>query len=205
MALGDPYANLDALKASLSIDDSFNDAELQRALNSASRQIESWCRRQFNRTEIAVPQLYRPRLAHRLDVSDFWTTDGLTLEITLGDDVWTEWESTGYDLEPLNGIVDGVAGWPYRRVNALTSAFPCSYGGRANVRVTAKYGWAAVPSPIVSACLGLATDLFKLKDAAFGVTGGTGEFAAPMRVRENAAICALLAPYRLATATVLVA
>ncbi len=205
MALGDPYADLDDLKASLSLTDSRNDAELTRALEAASRHIENWCRRQFNRTDIAVPQLYRPDRSGRLLISDIWSTEDLVVEIdTVGDATYsTAWTDGDYVLEPLNGIVDGVPGWPYTELLATRYAFPC--GSRASVRITAKYGWAAVPSPITSACLALATDLFKLKDAAFGVTGGTGEFSAPMRVRENAAVTALLDPYRLASTTILVA
>lgn len=206
MALGDPYADLDDLKESLSLGDSYSDVLLNRALDSASRHIENWCRRQFNRTDIAVPQLYRTSRRKRLEVTDFWTTDGLIIEIdTAGDGTYaTEWATTDYVLEPLNGLVDGVAGWPYSEVIARTNGFPCGSSGTP-IRITAKYGWAAVPAPIKTACLALATDLFKFKDAAFGVTGGTGEFAAPMRVRENGLVTSLLEPYRLASATVLVA
>lgn len=205
MALGDPYADLDDLKASLSLTDSRNDGELSRALDAASRHIENWCHRQFNRSDIALPQLYRPSRAGRLAVSDIWTIEELAVEVdTAGDGGFaTTWTSDDYVLEPMNGIVDGVSGWPYSEIYATTYNFPCSR--QARVRVTAKYGWEEVPAPIKSATLALATDLFKLKDAAFGVTGGTGEFAAPMRVRENAAVVALLEPYRLASATVLVA
>jgi hypothetical protein len=205
VALGDPYADLDDLKASLSLTDSRNDAELTRALDAASRHVENWCHRQFNRADVAVPQLYRPSRSGRLAVSDIWTTDGLVVEVdTAGDGGFaTTWASDDYVLEPLNGTVDGVSGWPYSEIYASTYSFPCSR--QARVRVTAKYGWEAVPPPIKSATLALATDLFKLKDAAFGVTGGTGEFAAPMRVRENALVVALLEPYQLASATVLVA
>ncbi len=206
MALGDPYADLDELKASLSLDDSRNDAELTRALTAASRHIENWCHRQFNRVDIAVPQLYRPTRKRHLNISDIWSTDDLEVEVdTVGDASFsTAWTTADYVLEPLNGIKDGVEGWPYSELVATTYALPCDRY-KARVRVTAKYGWAAVPEPVKSACLALATDLYKLKDAAFGISGGTGEFAAPMRVRENAVVVALLEPYVLASASVLVA
>ncbi len=206
MALGDPYAELDDLKASLSLDDSRNDAELTRALVAASRHIENWCRRQFNRADIAVPQLYRPTRARHLTISDIWTTDDLEVEVdTTGDATFsTTWTTADYVLEPLDGIKDGVPGWPFSELVATTYSLPCDRY-KARVRITAKYGWEAVPDPVKTACLALATDIFKLKDAAFGITGGVGEFAAPMRVRENAVVMALLEPYQNASATVLVA
>lgn len=198
MALGDPYATLDEFKAYLSLDDSRDDGELEDALNAASRQIEGWCSRQFNNTTIAVPQLYRPCDGLMVKVSDFYSTDDLVIETdTAGDGTFaTEWADDDYVLEPVNGIVGGKYGWPYNLVIAVGAhAFP-TLGPRAGLKVTAKYGWAAVPAPVKQACLITASELFKLKGAPFGVAG-MGEYG-QIRVREvPSKVGPLLAPYRL--------
>jgi hypothetical protein len=61
------------------------------------------------------------------------------------------------------------------------------------VEVTGVFGWPAVPAPVVQATMLVASELFRLRDAPFGVAG-FGEFGA-VRVRENPKVAALLDPY----------
>lgn len=197
MAIGDPYATLTQLKARLDITDTTDDARLTDALDSATREIEDWCERQFNDAGAASSRTYTPGSYDLLRLDDFSTTTGLIVTTDTGGDgtYATTWATTDYQLEPLNGVVRGRTGWPYNRIRAIGSyRFPCSGSGRTTVQVTARWGWAAVPAPVVEACLILAAETFKAGDAPFGVAG-FGEFGA-VRVRANPLAQAKLAPYR---------
>lgn len=196
MALGDPYATLPELKGRSDIpaDDVLDDSEMTAALAAASREIERWCRRQFNDAGAASPRVYRAVGGCLVLVDDFHTTDGLAVAVDSAasgsyDEVWS---ATDYQLEPLNGVVDGVPGWPYCRIVALTHQLPASH--RPLVQVTARWGWANVPADVKEACLILAAESFKLADAPFGVAGH-GEFG-PVRIRMNSIVEQKLTPYR---------
>jgi hypothetical protein len=198
-ALGDPYITAAQLKARLGIADSVDDTAAAEAVLTASRAIDRHCNRQFNRSETAVARTIRPDGPALTRVPDFWTTDGLAIATDTGGDggYSTTWSADDYELAPLDGMVDGELGWPYNSLYAIGSYYllpSASYvPRRAPVRITAKWGWAAVPSAVISACYLLAADALKMKEAAFGVTG-FGEFG-PMRVRQNSGATAYLAPY----------
>ena len=196
MALGDPYATLDELKGRLDVKvaDTLDDTELDAARDSVSRDIESWCERQFNDAGAASARRYRPLTGDLALVDDFHSTTGLIVETSIDGSTWEMWDATDYELEPIDGIVGGQPGWPFWRIVAVGSRrFPCAR--RTTVRVTAQWGWAAVPGPVKEACLLLAGESFKLPDAPFGVVG-FGEFGA-VRVRDNPFAQRKLVPYRL--------
>jgi hypothetical protein len=195
MALGDPYASLTQLKSYLKITDTTEDDELDDALKSASRGIEDFCGRQFNDAVTASARVYYPEHPCLVEVDDFHTITGLVVKTDEGDDgtYETTWDAADYQLKPLNGIVSGQTGWPWSEVWAVESRrFPRCVR-RASVEVTARWGWAAVPAPVKQACLIVAAETFKLKDAPFGVAG-FGDFGA-VRVRESPMAKAKLAPY----------
>lgn len=192
MALGDPYATLSDLKARLGITDATEDARLDEALTVASRGIEHCTHRQFNAAAAAAPRLYYPDGSGWATVDDFYTTDDLTIETDAGGGAWTTWAADDYELHPLNGIVDGATGWPYWRIKAIRRPLSCA--DRASLRVTAKWGWAAVPAPIKEATLILAEEIFKLRDTPFGA-GGYGEYGR-IRARENPNVWLRIAPYQ---------
>lgn len=199
MALGDSYATLSELKSRLGITDSTDDAALTNALATASRGVEKCCGRQFNDAGSVSARVYEPDGTRCVNVDDFSTTTGLIIETDPGftKAYGTVWTTSDYQLEPLNGIVDGETGWPYCEIEAISGLFfpiPAGYGNPATVRVTARWGWAAVPAPIKEATLIVAQETHKLKDAPFGVAG-YGEYGA-VRVRENPLAYAKIAPYR---------
>lgn len=194
MALGDAYATVDDMKARLDREADIDENALQAALDTASRGIEKMTGRQFNQATVATARVYRPTSYRLVDVDDFYTTTGLVIETDDGDSgtFSTTWSAGSYELYPLNGISDGEAGWPWFKVRALNSRwFPC--GSRATVRVTARWGWAAVPAAVKESCLVSAVEIFKLKDTPFGV-GGYGDFGI-IRARDNPFVARMLAPY----------
>lgn len=195
MAIGDAYALLEELKARLDIpaDDTDHDDELQDRLDGASREVEQFCDRQFNDAGSASARVYLPSSLWEVEVDDFHTTDGLVIKTGIDGTFGTTWTSADYQLEPLNGVVAGVDGWPYNRIVAVGGlTFPIC-GRRSTVEVTARWGWAEVPQPVKDATLILAAESFKLREAPFGVAG-FGEFGV-VRVQSNPVAMRKLRPY----------
>ena len=128
MALGDSYATLLQLKTRLSISagDSGDDPSLTNALSSASRAIEGYCGRQFNDAGAATARVYYPDSLTTVLVDDFSTTNGLIvgLDYSNAGTYSTILASTNYQLEPLNGVVDGTPGWPFYRIRAIQTWYP---------------------------------------------------------------------------------
>jgi len=202
--LGDPYADLVDLQSRLGgTNNSGDDAAMTSALLVVSRGIEKFCHRQFNKATSATARAYGTQSVGTCVLSknvaivdDFHTTTGLVIATDTSDDgtYATTWATSDRQLEPLNGIVDGETGWPYWLIRAVGSnAFPMTLR-RAPLQVTAQWGWTAVPHAIKEACLVVAEETFKLKDAPFGVAN-LGEWGVA-RVKANPMAMAMLAPYR---------
>ena len=198
MALGDPYATKTELKGYADhFSDTVDDTQLDEVLLQASRAVDHECRRQFNKTTSATARLFYPDGYNLTRVDDFYTTTELAIAVDGGNDGTYEivWTSSDYQLEPLNGIIDGESGWPYWKVRAVgTFRFPCvEPSQRAPLQVTARWGWTAVPTAIKVATIYLALETFKLKGAPFGVAN-FDQFG-PVRVRDNPKVMKMLAPY----------
>lgn len=199
MPLGDSYATLPQLKAymqgSIDSDVTMYDDVLTDALSSVSREIETHCNRQFNNASSATARAYGPEniftisdtsgVLHWLAVDDFCDTAGLIV-LSGG----TTWTLSDHKLYPRNGIVSGQTGWPYWEIHAASTL---RFDASGDTTVTAKWGWAAVPTPVKQACLILAAETFQIKDAPFGVAG-LDQFGV-IRVRDNRMAAAKLAPY----------
>ncbi|MER5252906.1 phage head-tail connector protein [Streptomyces sp. NPDC002855] len=195
MALGDNYATTAELKTRLGVTDANDDTLLGQALSAASVGINKFCRRQFNDAGSASARVYYPLHNRLVLVDDFHTTTGLVVKSDSSDSGTFDLThaSTDYQLEPLNGMQDGVPGWPYWKVRMVDSQ--TFYGGRRpSVEVTARWGWAAVPPPIKEATLALAEEVFKMKDSPYGIAG-FGDFV--VRIRDNPKIAGMLTSYRL--------
>ena len=195
MALGGNYITLIELKDRLGIGDAVDDATLTSAITAASRGVDHFCRRQFNKTTTASARTYYPSHSRLVMVHDFHTTTDLVVKTDTGDDgsFATTWDSTDFQLEPLDGIVDNVESWPFWRLRAVSSGlFPVAH--RATVQVTAQWGWDEVPGPVKEATFIVAQDVAKLKDTPFGV-GGFAEYGR-IRARENPHAAMQLMPYR---------
>lgn len=191
------YATLPQLKNYLDDDEDVDDDLMTDVLESVSREIDDHCHRSFDKDTEASARLYPVDGGPVAWVHDFWSISGLVIETDAAGDggFATVWQPTGYQLEPLNGIVDGLKGFPYYKLRAQGGAcFPACDDGRARLRVTAQWGWAAVPAPVYQSTLILAAETHKLKDSPFGV-GGYGEWGI-VKVRDNPMAARKLKPYR---------
>lgn len=162
------YVSLALLKQALKITDTDRDALLNQALLAASRGVDAHCGRRFYADRSATARTWptRGRTVRNSDgelllVDDIATTTGLVVEVGDG----TTWTAvTDYFAEPDNALARGDAITALRRDMGYWS-------GSRRVRVTARWGWPAVPDPVAQATLILALRLFRRKDSPEGVTG----------------------------------
>lgn len=195
MALDDLYVTVDEIRDYLEGEIVGHQLVLDAAVLAASRGVETFCRRVFNKANAATPRRYRVDDDERVSIDDLHTTTDLTVETDDdGDGTFeTTWDASEYELEPLDGVVDGQSGWPLHTLRAVDSRrWPCG-GRRARLRVTAQWGWATVPAPVYSAALIVAAEMAKLPEAPLGVAG-YGEMGV-VRVRSNPMAASKLAPY----------
>lgn len=167
--MANDYATLATLKLHLGITDTSRDALLQSALAAASRGIDGTTGRRFYLDGSATARTYRTadRVLSDPDgdlllVDDIGSVTGLLVETGAGAS-WTA--VSGYETAPDNAVVRG------RPVTALALPSGAWPGGSTRVRVTALWGWPAVPDEIVQATLLQASRLFKRKDSPEGITG----------------------------------
>jgi hypothetical protein len=197
MALGDNYATTTELKSRLNIPVNNTDyePELDDALNSASREIERFTNRQFNKVTVASAREFEPFACDYIWITDFYSTAGLVIKTDENNDGVFErtWTTADYELYPRNGQEFGVDGFPYYKIFPTKNfLFPIAPRGerRGTIQVTALWGWAEVPSQVKQGTLALAARNFQMKDAPLGIAGGN-EFG-PVRVQDDKFVSAKL-------------
>jgi hypothetical protein len=82
----------------------------------------------------------------------------------------TTWTPTDYQLEPLNGRVDGLT-TPFTHIRAVGDYFFTEYEQEATVQVTGVWGWASVPISVTQATVIQASRIYKRLDSPLGVAG----------------------------------
>jgi len=188
------YGDLPTLKEKLSIeaDDTSRDTLLTSALASASRGIDKLTGRRFWLDPSAVQRTYRlpGRVVCDIDgdlllVDDIGSTAGLVVETGTGTSFTP---LTGYETSPDNALADGEPITGLRRVNS-------TWGSAINrVRVTARFGYPAVPADIAEASLIQASRLYKRKDSPEGIIG-SAEWGVRNLSRRDPDVWALIEPY----------
>jgi hypothetical protein len=154
MALGDPYATVEQLEQRLGKTD---DGTFDRLVEAASREVERFARRQFNKTDTASARRFRALDCERVAVDDFHILTDLAVEVD-----GIAWDVSLYvDPRPWDGVQFGQTGWPYSDLFAINRSWPWSR--RALVTVTARWGWAAVPAGIVEATLDVAEAMYRAR------------------------------------------
>jgi hypothetical protein len=191
------YVSLAELRAEVGITDgtdTTDDTQLTAATQSASRAIDQECGRYFYLDASATVRYYTAEGGDYLRVDDIGSTTSLTIETDEDDDRDYDyaWASTDYDLEPYNAAAKGQPWTVIRTMPLGVYTFPTL---RKGVKVTAKWGWPAVPADIKRACMIEAVRLYRRRDAPFGKTGSveTGMETLPALDPD---VKRLLAPYK---------
>lgn len=176
------YADVDALKAHMRIPltNTDDDVELQRALDTASRQIDHLCSRTFEAAGAATPRYFSPWYdtyggRWRLAVDDFQTDTDLELfSWTDADEAWTTPIDGPFTYLPINAAAKGM---PWNEIvlpGSVSLPHPDWHGWASEdssdyIQVTARWGWTELPEQVVEACLLQASRLQKRRDAVFGI------------------------------------
>jgi hypothetical protein len=194
VAITQGYATLLDVKNALRITDSLDDSLLETAIESASRMVDGFTARTFTNAGTAI--------------RNFAATDGINLiiddaieviEVASTDEIgstYTIWKPTDYQLEPLNDRVDGLYS-PYTGIRAVGDFTWPVVDQQALVRITAVYGFPAIPSAVKQATIIQASRLFKRLDSPLGVLG-MGDMGA-IRVSRflDSDVEQLLMPYKI--------
>lgn len=194
------YATVSQVKASLGIGtaDTASDALLTAALAAAEDMIDGYCGRTFGTAGTAAStRVYATTVSDLVFIDDAAAITLVESDPSL-DETWgTTWTTTDWQAEPLNGILAGRA-HPYTALRAVGDyLFPASQ--QAAVRVTARWGWSAVPSPVTQAAVLQAARLFKRSDSPLGVAGFGDMGAVRVSRYLDPDVELLLAPYRTGT------
>jgi hypothetical protein len=197
------YCTLAQLKTYLAISDVADDTLLTSMTTAASRAVDGYCGQWFYTAGSSASE-FRTFDRYVCQTDPVSNPATAVVKVDFGQDGTYETTltlATDYFWEPLSGLQEGVAGTPASSIHLVAGRyFPMAWYNRPQVQVTAAWGWLAVPDPVYVATLQVAAELFRRKDAPFGVVAGS-EFG-PIRLSADTmrAVSALLAPYRTGTA-----
>ncbi|MFD7224828.1 phage gp6-like head-tail connector protein [Streptomyces sp. NPDC059892] len=192
--MANEYGDLVTLKERLNIpaDDTTRDALLNKALAAASRGIDKACGRRFWKDPEPVSRTFNPRgrVVRERDgdlflVDDIASDEGLVVETGSGVSFSPV---TGYETNPDNALLDEQPITGLLRVGG-------SWGtAGSRVRVSAQFGWPAVPAEIAEAALIQAARLYRRKDSPEGLTG-SAEWGVVRLSRRDPDVWNLIEPF----------
>lgn len=189
------YVTLAELKTFVGVPDTGDDTTLQWALDASSEQVDAFTGRRFTADGAGVVRYYAATTSTTVYVDPLQTTTDLAVAVDTDgngtfDDTFVL--DTDYRLAPFNAP---ALSRPWTSLEAITgNTFP---EGDRRVRVTARWGWTAVPASVKQATLIQASRLWKRKDSPYGVAGSP-EFGNELRLLAalDPDVQALLRPYR---------
>jgi hypothetical protein len=169
MAITNGYATLAQVKAALRLTDTFDDALLEMAIESGSRAIDGYTNRNFFSSGTAV-RVFTPSDSFVTEIDDLISLT--TLKSKSGTDTTfdTTFAETDFQLEPLNGTVDGQA-TPFTHIRAVGDYLFNQFEGQATVQVTGVFGFATTPISVTQATVIQASRIYKRLDSPLGVAG----------------------------------
>lgn len=162
------YVALETIKAAARISDSVDDALLALAVESASREIDLACQRHFYQVASSA-RVFAADSAEIVRIDDAVSVTAVAIDED-GNGSFAAVIPAEYQAEPLNGRHRGIA-WPVTRLRAIDGFDWPRIGRQALVRVTATWGWSAVPTDIQQATIVQSLRIFKRPDSPLGVAG----------------------------------
>lgn len=157
------YVTTSDVKAYLRITDTDDDAQIALYATTASRAVDSFCKRQFGKVDEAESRTFEGVWDRRLGtyvyaIDDLSSSTGLTI-LDDNDDAVTD-----YELRPLNAPAKGK---PYTELRTAACG-PLSLE-------TDAWGWAVVPTPVKTGSLLQAARLAARRSSPYGIAGSPSE------------------------------
>lgn len=180
------YVTLEQFKEAVTIADTVDDADLQRAIDAASQWIDSYTGRSFGPSSGPEARLFTAVNANYLHTGDVQSVSVVAIDREGDGSFSTLLEVDEYRLYPLNGN--------YTEIRLTSSASYLFVVGEL-VQVTGAWGFGSVPATVEQACILLANRYFHRLSAPFGVLEGpqTGELGRIEAV--DADVVSLLSAY----------
>lgn len=194
------YIGLDEFKDRLGITDSADDSQAQIAIQTVCGWVNAYTGQHFNR--ITEARTFVPHNVVRVNLDPLVSVTSFNVDRD-GDGTFEEaWvKDTDYQLrigpDSYNQNATGFLR-PFRQAVTIQSGklFPFIYpfARLDRVQVTGTWGWFEVPPEVAQATFILAADLFKMKDAPFGVSG-VSDYGV-VKIQANPWLVELLRPYK---------
>lgn len=194
MAITNGYATLADVKASLKITDNLDDSLIEIAVESASRLIDGYAGRYFYNAGTATRN-YAATDNYMVYLDDVQSVSQVSSTDEVGN-AYTTWDANDYQLEPLNGIANGLS-QPYTSIRAVKQYVWPFLADRALVRITGVWGWASIPTAVKQATILQASRIFKRNDSPLGVAGFGDMGVIRIGARLDPDVQHLVDPYRL--------
>jgi len=195
VAITNGYVTLNEVKDALNLEDSIDNAALEMAIATASRQIDDYCGRFFYKdgTELLpATRYYTPDNWYILPVDDFVSLSEIATDDYFDQNYSTIWTVSDRMFEPVN---NPSRGWPRNRILAIGSyVFPQLLP--QSVRVRGVFGWSEVPYEVKTAAKIQAARLFLRNQSPFGIAGNTDLGTVRLAAKLDADVEALLRPLR---------
>ena len=156
MAITDGYASLADVKAALRITDTVDDTLLEISIEAASREIDGFTERVF--TQSTATRIYRATDVFTVFVDDLQSITTLKTDSDGSGVFDVTWETTDYQLNPLNGIAGGIT-TPYTQVRAIGDYLFPIYEPRnvnsneASVQIAGVWACPSVPTAVRQSCI----------------------------------------------------
>lgn len=196
--MADEYVSLDLLKAQITMKPGVIDRDelLQLALDTAHEDVNEHCGRRFHLDTTATARTFRiaDRIAagpdgQTLIVDDIGSITGLVVE-TGSAASWSVMAASFYEFAPENAFVQN----PPRPITGLLLGGGAWPDVLSRVRVTARWGWPAVPAKVREATLIQATRLYGRRNSPEGVLG-SADWGAVRVARVDPDVEAMLAHF----------
>jgi hypothetical protein len=194
MAITQGYCSLAQVKAALRITDTVDDTLLEMAIESGSRAIDGYTNRSFSPLGTAT-RVFTPNDYLVVEIDDLITLTDLKTKSDDDSTFDTTWSADDYQLEPLNGRVDGLP-TSYTHIRAVGDYLFSQWDGEATVQVTGTWGWSAVPIAVTQACVIQSSRIYKRLDSPLGVAGISDIGIMRVSNQLDPDVAQLVSPYR---------
>lgn len=193
------YCTAAELKAFVRKTESVDDTQVALAVTAASRAIDHSTNRQFGKVGVAEARYFTARWDREIcrwvvRIDDLMTTTDLAVATDSGADYSYAGAITAYDLKPLNAAAKGKP-WT-ELVVRHTSGTSLTHISDA-VRITALWGWTAVPDTIKQATLLQANRILSRRGSPFGIAGSPANGGSELRLlaKLDPDVEAMVQPY----------
>jgi hypothetical protein len=190
------YVTLNELKAALRITDTVDDGLLTAAISSATAYVNNYCDRIFTPGTASSDRFYVPVGRYDpLQIDDASTVTAVAIDEDLDRSYSTVLRPIDFQTHPINATTGGMP-YPITALKTQEDGYWPMWDGRATVKVTAVFGWPAVPQAVKEATLLQASRLFTRLESPLGVAGFGDMGAMRVSFKGDPDVNMLLSPFR---------